>query len=136
MTESGPGSIVQPRLFESAWCRIGQTTLRILYFTTFPVCKNLDNLWAATYLTRSIFQQSNRALAAFSSHMYFRLFGAGLAEIRQKFIVCGRPRWPAAYFYGPMGPSWLSSAIFISGCLVHNWSNYIHITVFHSISGM
>ena len=135
MTQSGPGGIVQPCLFQSVWCRIGWTTSILLYFTAFPVCKNLHKL-RHTSLTRSIFQPSNRALAAFSSHIYFRLFGAGLAEIRQKFIVCSRPRWPAAYFYGPMGPSWLSSAIFISGCLVHNWSNYIHITVFHSISGM
>ena len=68
----------------------------------FPVCKNLHNL-RQTPLTRGIFPWSNGALAAFFSHIYFRLFGAQLPKLHPYYCIsrhfwyvkiyttCGRP---------------------------------------------
>ena len=44
MVQLDPGDILQPYLFQAVWCRIARTTSIILYFTAFPVCKNLHNL--------------------------------------------------------------------------------------------
>ena len=133
----------------AAWCqtnqcRIGQTTFILLYFM---VCNKLCML-RHTPMIRGIFPWPNRALAALSSHVSFSLLGAELAKLHSEYCIsphfnyvkiytsCSIPACPAAYFDSLIRPWQHSPAIFISGCLVQNWPNYIRITVFHCIAGM
>ena len=90
----------------------------------------------------------DRIVAALSSHVYLSLLGAELAKLHSEYCIsphfyyvkiytsCSIPACPAAYFDSLIRPWRHSPAIFISGCLVQKWPNYIHITVFHGISGM